>query len=126
MTWKPHKDPRGLVDGRVTVQALRSGHTHEGAHDVTVNGRTLRSLPDGHTTGRQRSDTIRRAVDDIEAGTVDLIALIAGYLLTAGADTLELDGTPLGGGPQADPLIGRIEADVYGDRIELRVRRTDG
>lgn len=123
MTWKPHKDPRDLSPG-VSVQALRSGHSHEGAHDVTVDGRTLRVLPDPHTTGRQRSDTFRRAVDDLGAGTVDVLALVAGYLLCAGATHLELDGQPLVG-QSGEQLIGSIDVDVYGDRLELRFKRTD-
>ena len=123
MTWKNHKDPRELAPG-VEVQALRSGHTHEGAHDVTVNGKTLRVLPDPHTTARQRSDTLRRAVDDLESGTVDTIGLMIGYLVAAGATHLELDGQPLVG-PTGDQLIGQIDVDVYGDRLEMRFKRTD-
>jgi len=119
MTWKPHKEPRKLSVGPITahldveVQSLRSGHTHEGAHDVTVNGKALRVLPDPHTTGRQRSDTLRRAVDDLESGTVDTIRLMIGYLVAAGATHLELDGQPLVG-PTGDQLIGQIDVDVYG------------
>ena len=123
MSWKPHKDPRDLIPG-VSVQALRSGHSHEGAHDVTVDGRTLRVLPDPYTTGRQRSDTIRRAVDDLNGGLLDRIAVVAGYLLVAGATSLELDGRPLVG-QQGEQLIGSIDVDVYGDRLELRFKRTD-
>lgn len=88
--WRPHRPLRDL--GSAQLQALRAGHSHEAAHDVTVGDRNLRVLPDGHTAARRRYDTILRAYD---SESVDRLALVVGSLVLIGATNLELDGRPL-------------------------------
>lgn len=119
MSWKKHTDPRVIGDS--TIQYLRSAHHgHEGAHDVTVAGVTLRVLPDPHTTGRRRSDMIVRAVTTAEYVTrtakelavtddarekglkeFDPFAYVVGYLITGGVRNLEIEGEPIHPRPAA-------------------------
>lgn len=108
MTWKPQRDPK--VIGDASIQYLRSDqtHGHEGAHDVTLGGLTVRVLPDGHTTARKRYDTILEAVTTAQAVTrwkVDLhfdpVAYLVGYLMTAGLTSIEIEGEPVFARPEA-------------------------
>lgn len=123
MSWKPHRDPIELDTG-ARVQTLRSAESSEGAHDVHLTGHTIRVYPDGTTTTRKRYDTISRAATAASAAARatdgDETAFFVGLCVTAGLTRLEIDGTPLIDREQ--PLIGRIEADVYGDEIRIRVR----
>ena len=97
MSWLP-EDTRQLSDD-VTVTYLRSRHSHEGAHDVTLYGHELRILPTPGTTARKR---YRVLVDAIGASyvfkgviAIDPVAYVVGALVVAGAHRLLLDGQPL-------------------------------
>lgn len=112
MSWKPHRPP--TVIGDASIQYLRGDqtHRHDGAHDVAVDGHTLRVLPQPHTTARRRYDSILRATTTCEEVAAALAfgyadfgfrphAYLIGYLLTAGIRHLELDGRPLFDRPEA-------------------------
>lgn len=131
MTWRPNGEPQTIGAG--TRQYLESGHSHEGGHEVLLDGFTLRALPDGRTTPRNRSQAIAGALQTIEElrGAVckyegleepvefDAVAYLVGSLILAGATNLHLDGEPVL--PAADTPNAQWVVELRGDgTVEAR------
>jgi hypothetical protein len=93
MDWTPVVEPR-VVAG-ATVQTIRAAATNVAGHDVTVDGRTLRVLPEDVTTSRKRSCIISEALAAVDGMQLDPLAYVAGRLLFEGASNLWLDQHPL-------------------------------
>ncbi len=95
MTWQPHLE-RTVKATSLTVSTLRSAHSHESAHEVTLAGRTLRVLPDGHTSAKKRSYTITEvATATVMLSEEQILCQLVGALVMSGATALELDGQAL-------------------------------
>lgn len=79
-----------------SVVYLRSAHSSEGGHEISVGGRRLWVLPDGRTSGQRRSRLITQALAACEqaAGSgVDPLAHVYGLLALAQAGVLLYRGT---------------------------------
>lgn len=131
--WKPALEPRHQHGA--TIQTVRAAITNETGHDVTVDGRTLRVLPDGRTTSRKRSWVISEAlavahavqanqkplIHDGEVYVVDPITYVTGALVLAGATNLWLDDQPLNPTPAVPAVDLRISPTGDGQGVEVRL-----
>ena len=80
MTWNAVGDPRPIALG-ATVRYLRSPASPEGGHLVRFpDGRAVRVLPDGQSTGQGRIRMISRALTELESGQVDPVAYLRSRL----------------------------------------------
>ena len=124
MSWLS-EDTRQLNDD-VAVTYLRSRHSHEGAHDVTLYGHQLRVLPSPSTTARKRYRVIVDAIGAVDRlGHIDQLAYVVGQLVTNGAYNLLLDGEPLM--PTGDAAgIWRLELAQAGQVRATYVGGSDG
>ena len=134
--WSPVLAPRPIAGGE--AQTIRATVTNETGHVVTLNGRTLRVLPDGVTTSKKRSYTISQAATAalmvnvrselvVEKGVhandyqIDPVAYLVGCLVVAGANNLELDGVELC--PRSTATVA-WRVDLAGDGA-VHITRTD-
>lgn len=119
---KPLGEAREVGPG--TVVYLSGGHSSEGGHEVALNGRRLRVLPDGRTTARQRSQAITAG---LQAEPDPLHSLI-GHLIHYGASHLALDGVPLTVGDSTDRVLASLRLEVSQDErgVGVRVVETGG
>jgi len=91
---KPIGKPRTV--GEVDIQYVGSSkHSHEGGHQVSLDGQTLLVLPDGRTTARQRSHALSEALQAVTTSRTNLLDMVIGRLVRVGAVNLVLDGEPL-------------------------------
>ena len=122
MIWKPVPSKSRVV-GVYRVDYLR-GDGPEGGHDVAFpDGRTLRVLPDGVTTGKFRGDTILAALDTISRvdgivfrvegpGFWDPMLYLIGAIARHGIDSWEILDHPA---LSAERVIADWAADWKGD-----------
>jgi len=93
MTWRAYGEPRPLPLG-ASVRYLRSFGSPQGGHLVRLrDGRTLRVLPDGDTSGLKRSRTISEALTELEEGQFDVLAYLTARLEGVGAVVEPADGS---------------------------------
>jgi len=93
MTWRAYGEPRMLPLG-ASVRYLRSSGSPQGGHLVRLrDGRTVRVLPDGDTTGQKRSRTISEALTELESGQFDPLAYLTARLVGIGAVVEPADGS---------------------------------
>jgi hypothetical protein len=86
------EDASHLVEsGAIEILTARAVGIAQGAHIVSDGARRLLVAPDGASSGLRRSLTISEALVDIEAGTVDPVAYVAGCLWVAGLGVLGWD-----------------------------------
>ena len=95
--WKVERTTRYSEIG-TTIEYLRSGHGHEGAHAVLLpNGDKLIVYPTATTTSLGRSRVILTAIGDtygVEG--INMTAYVIGMLHLLGATEIELNGERLG------------------------------
>jgi hypothetical protein len=112
--WKPAVQARDIAGH--SVQTIRATLVNEAGHEIAINGRRLRVLPDGGTSSRKRSCIISEALaasERVEGSWLDPLAYLVGSLLVAGASNLWLDDEPLVPQPQ-DPA-GQWVVTLAGD-----------
>jgi hypothetical protein len=77
--------------GAVEILTARAVGIAQGAHIVSDGVRRLLVAPDGASSGLRRSLCISEALVDVEGGTVDPIAYVAGCLWVNGLGVLGWD-----------------------------------
>ena len=95
--WR-HEGTTTYSDIGTTIEYLRAGHGHEGAHDITLpNGDKVRVYPTPTTTTRGRSRTILTAISDVYGlPGVNVTAYLVGMLILLGATEIDVNGDRLG------------------------------
>lgn len=78
--WRVSGEPRPMPMG-AQVTYLRSSESAEGGHLVRFpDGRAVRVLPDGESTGQGRIRMISQALGELEGGYVDPVAYLRSRL----------------------------------------------
>lgn len=117
---KPVGDPR-VIAGIEVQYVSSSTHSHEGGHRLTVNGRTVLALPDGHTTARQRSHAISEALQETDGHEPAGFYAVVGALVVSGARNIEIDGRPLLTDNARTVASLRLDVTQIGDAIDIAV-----
>jgi len=80
MTWRAYDAGRPGPAG-TRIRYLRSKETPEGGHLVVFpDGRAVRVLPDGESTGQGRLRMIQTALVELESGHLDPVAYFSARL----------------------------------------------